>query len=158
MDNWPQPRVIKRNGNFPYKFKIIDDYPFETGWELETSFDSKWLTISTSGLITVKANESGYAWDGCTPKLSIFNLFIIGTPDGHVDYRTMEPFTHNASLVHDVLYQYLDTVPVSKEKIDLLFLKMLGDFKLRRIYYYLVKHFGGWGVTQNGIEQFETRN
>ena len=152
MENHPQPRVKKRKGNFPYKFKISKDYEYaNTGWSLSTEFQSKWLHISKDGVITVKANESGYAWDGCTPKRSIFNLVIIGVPDGHIDYRTMKPFTHDASLVHDALYQYLSCVPIPKAEIDLLFLKMLGDFKLRKLYYFSVKHFGGRGVQQNGV-------
>lgn len=150
MNYSPLPRVIIRTVNFPYKFKIMNDYVHESGWKLDTAYSSKWLEISTSGQIKIKANDSGYAWDGCTPKWSVLNLFIIGVPDGHVDYRTMKPYTYYASLVHDALYQYLDSVPVSKNKIDLLFLEMLNDFKLRKIYYYFVKYLGGRGITQNG--------
>ncbi|MEW6982535.1 hypothetical protein AAD001_07765 [Colwelliaceae bacterium 6471] len=151
MDNWHEPREIQRTGNFPYKFKIEQDFSVESGWELTAPYKSQWLEISTSGTITVKANETGYSWDGCTPKLSVFNLFIIGTPDGHIDYRTMKPFTYHASLVHDALYQYLDTVPIAKEEIDRLFLAMLNDFKLRKVYHFFVKHLGGRGVIQQGI-------
>jgi len=150
MDDWPLPREMARKGH-SYKFKIQKDYSYESGWKLEAAYSSKWLEISTSGQIRVRANEKGYSWDGCSPKWSVFNLFLFGIPDGHVDYRTMKPYTYYASLVHDALYQYLDSVPVSKDKIDLLFLKMLGDFKLRKIYYFFVKHFGGRGVTQNEI-------
>ncbi|HEY5716080.1 MAG TPA: hypothetical protein VIS54_06660 [Psychromonas sp.] len=151
MDNWPVPREVIRKGNFPYKFKIVDDYSYPSGWVLENPFVSEWLEISASGQITVKANKDGYSWDGCTPKMSVLNLFIFGTPDGHIDYRTMQPYTYHASLVHDALYQYLDSLPVSKEKIDLLFLEMLGDFKLRKVYHFFTKHFGGRGVIQLGI-------
>lgn len=76
---------------------------------------------------------------------------MIGTPDGHIDHRTMKPYTYYASLVHDVLYQYLDSVPVSKAQIDRLFLQMLGDFKLRKLYYFCVKHLAGRGVIQHGL-------
>jgi hypothetical protein len=152
MDEFPRPMERQRKCNFPYTFKISEDYTYaETGWSLATEFRSKWLHISTDGLVTVKANQSGYAWDGCTPKWSLLNLVIIGVPDGHVDHRTMKPFTYYASLVHDALYQYLDSVPVPKADIDRLFLKMLGDFKLRGLYYFAVKHFGGRGVEQKGI-------
>ena len=114
---------------------------------------SKWLEISTDGLITVKANENGYAWDGCTPKFDILNLWVVGVPDGHVDYRTDKPYTYRASMVHDALYQYLDTIPVTKDAVDRLFLEMLGDFKLRWLYYPAVKCFGAWGVVQRGLVQ-----
>jgi hypothetical protein len=63
----------------------------------------------------------------------------------------MLPYTYHASLVHDALYQYLDTIPVTKDQVDRLFLKMLGDFRLRSIYYFFVKHFGAMGVEQHGI-------
>ncbi|RJX69479.1 hypothetical protein DZ860_14925 [Vibrio sinensis] len=150
MDDWPQPRKIVRKGNFPYKFKIETDYEYQTHWRLEKAFVSQWLDISTDGLITVKAGEHGYRWDGCTPKVSVLNLWILGVPDGHINYRTMKPYTYYASLVHDALYQYLDTVPVSKADIDLLFLEMLGDFKLKKIYYFFVCKCGGRNVVQTG--------
>ena len=153
MNAFPQPMEKQRKGNFPYKFKITEDYVYsDTGWTLEEEFESKWLHVGTNGAVTVKANEDGYAWDGCTLKWSILNLKIVGVPDGHVDYRTMKAYTYFASLVHDALYQYLDTVPVSKDKIDRLFLKMLGDFKLRWLYYLAVKYFGGLGVKQHGVK------
>lgn len=152
MENWPLPRTQVRKGNFPYRFKIRKDYVCESGWQLTRPFHAQWLELSTSGRIRVKANAGGYAWDGCTPKWSLLNLCIIGVPDGHLDYRTMKPYTYHASLVHDALYQYLDSVPVAKQDIDLLFLKMLGDFRLRRAYYFAVRHFGGRGVTQRGLE------
>lgn len=152
MNKLPIPRTRQRKGNFPYKFRIDNDFEYsDTGWKLEKEFDSKWLKIGTDGKITVKANEKGYAWDGCTPKKSILNLIIIGVPDGHVDHRTMKPYTYYASLVHDALYQYLDSVPIPKKEIDLLFLKMLGDFRLRKTYYYFTKFFGGIGVVQINI-------
>ena len=152
MNHWPQPREIVRSGNFPYIFKIEQDYTHPTSWSLEEPFESEWLEISVDGLIRIKANDSGYAWDGCTPKFSFFNLWVIGVPDGHVDYRTMQPYTYYASLVHDALYQYLDTVPVPKADVDQLFLEMLGDFKLRKLYYQSVRMFGGRGVVQQGLK------
>lgn len=151
MDNWPLPREKQRTGNVPYKFTIKKDYICESGWLLKDPFESKWLNISTSGRITVKANKTGYAWDGCTPKCSFLNLFIIGTPDGHIDYRTGKPFCFYASMVHDALYQYLDTVPIPKKDIDRLFLEMLGDFKLRWVYYFAVRLFGGRCVKQKNL-------
>jgi len=149
---WPKPREVIRKGNFPYKFKLDKTFSCETGWTLHEAFDSKWLAITSDGILTIKNDTEGYCWDGCTPKWSLLNLLIIGTPDGHIDHRTMKPFTYHASLVHDALYQYLDSVPVSKEKIDLLFLSMLGDFKLRKVYYLIVKYFGGKGVFQFNLQ------
>jgi len=152
ISSYPSPISRTRKSNFPYKFKITKDYHFsETNWKLDHEFNSLWLKISMDGKITVKSNKGGYAWDGCTPKLSFLNLFIFGVPDGHIDYRTMRPYAYHASLVHDVLYQYLDSVPIKKRAIDELFLKMLGDFKLRHIYYLFVRLFGGRGIVQKNV-------
>lgn len=147
----PQPRAKKRTGNHPYIFKEMVDFTHRTAWRLQGPFVADWLEISTDGLVKVKANATGYAWDGCTPKYSFFDIAIVGVPDGHIDVRTMQPFTYRASMVHDALYQYLDSVPVRKRDIDLLFLEMLGDFRLRHLYYFAVKHLGGWGVVQRGV-------
>lgn len=152
MVHWPQPRSKQRKGNYPYKFKIVQDYSFsDTGWQLSQPFDSQWLHISTNGVVTVKANDTGYAWDGCSPKVSLLNLWVVGTPDGHINYRTMKPYTYYASLVHDALYQYLDSIPVTKHEVDTLFLHMLGDFQLRYVYYWAVRLFGGMWVKQHGV-------
>jgi hypothetical protein len=151
MTDFPAPIERKRSGDFPYKFKITKNYTHQTDWKLEQPFIAEWLEITQDGLITVKANSSGFSWDGCTPKWSILHLFIIGSPDGHVNYHTMKPYTYHASMVHDALYQYLDTIPIHKSQVDLLFLDMLGNFKLRKLYHLAVKHFGGKGIVQKGV-------
>jgi len=113
---------------------IHEDYTYkESGWRLAQPFEAEWLRIGLSGEITIKANQQGYAWDGCTPKRSLLNLAIIGVPDGHVDYRTGLPYTYHASLVHDALYQYLDTIPVTKSQVDQLFLVCWQVISLRSI-------------------------
>lgn len=147
----PQPRNKPRPGNRPYIFKDMQDFEVQTDWRLSEPFMAEWLEISTDGRVTVKANGSGYAWDGCTPKWSLFDLAIIGVPDGHIDVRSMKPFTYRASMVHDALYQYLDSVPVTKAAIDRLFFRMLGDFRPRHLYYFMVRHFGGRGIVQHGL-------
>ena len=147
----PQPRVTKRAGNHPYIFKETVDFTHQTAWHLRQLFLAEWLEISTDGLVTVKANANGYSWDGCTPTFSLLDIAVVGVPDGHVDVRTMKPFTYRASMVHDALYQYLDSIPIRKSQVDLLFLQMLGDFRLRHLYYFAVKHFGGRGVIQHGV-------
>lgn len=150
--DWPAPRTKLRKGNYPYLYTLNEDITQETSWQLAQPFDSQWLHISTKGSITVKAGKAGYAWDGCSPKFSFLNLAILGTPDGHVDYRTGKPYTYKASLFHDALYQYLDTVPVPKAEVDRLFYQMLGDFTLAKVYYLAVRLFGGIQVKQNGLE------
>jgi hypothetical protein len=150
-NTYPVPRTRERTGNFPYIFVERTDYSVQTDWQLEGDYEAEWLKISKSGLVTVKANRRGYAWDGCSPKTDILNLIVVGIPDGHIDYRTKKPYTYFASMVHDALYQYLDTIPISKAQVDKLFLAMLGDFKLRHLYYFAVKYFGAKHVIQRGL-------
>ena len=102
-----------------------------------------------------------YAWDGCTPKRSFFWLALIGTPDWgeHLeDIQTIGasgeilerevfwPQAHHASLIHDALYQYLNTIPISKSDVDRLFHEMLTKSGLPRslayLYYLAVRLFG----------------
>lgn len=148
----PRDRYKGRSRKFPWIFKITEDYQFNSRFS-GRKFDSEWLRIDDDGKITVKANKTGYAWDGCTPKLNLFDLAVIGVPDGIIDIKTMKPKTYFASLVHDALYQYLEDVPVTKVEVDRLFYEMLGDFWLRRVYYVMVRCFGARGVEQRGIRR-----
>lgn len=145
----PRDRFAGKLRRFPWIFKIHSDFQFQS-IHRDKSFDSKWLRLEPDGTVTVKANGSGYAWDGCTPKISILGLFILGTPDGHIDIETEKPITYFASMVHDAFYQYLEDVPVSKRDIDRQFYLMLKErgFPLARLYYMAVDRFGGRGVRQ----------
>lgn len=152
--DYPNPidRMKGRSRSYPWVFRIDKDAIFQSQI-LGREFESRWLRLEKNGQITVKANETGYAWDGCTPKVSLFGLVIIGIPDGHIDVETLKPKTHNASLVHDAFYQYLEHVPVHKSEIDRLFYQMLKEtaFPLARLYYIAVVVFGGRGVKQKNI-------
>jgi len=103
----------------------------------------RWLEITRDGGITVL---SGYAWDGCTPKICLFDL-LFGTPDGTVDSRTGRPKTYFASLVHDVLYQSRRSgLPLPRATADRFFLRLLAltGFTPRAVYYAAVRLFGGF--------------
>jgi len=146
----PSDRYKGRPRKFPWIFKITEDYRHQSDI-LGRAFNSEWLRLDEDGLITVKANNNGYAWDGCTPKFNLLDIVVVGVPDGIIDIKTMKPKTYYASLVHDAFYQYLEDVPVTKSEVDRLFFEMLGEFWLRRVYYFMVKHFGARGVKQRGI-------
>ena len=83
----------------------------------------------------------GYAWDGCTPKRSLFGLKIIGTSDGHIYYKTGKPLCYYPSLVHDAMYQYEIG---ARNVADRKFYEMLKEVKFfpARIYYWAVRLFG----------------
>jgi len=103
----------------------------------------RWLEVTRTGAITVL---SGYAWDGCTPKLCALDL-LFGTPDGVVDVRTARPRTYYASLVHDAMYQFLgDGLGLPRGDADRFFLRLMSatGFTLRYVYFAAVRLFGGF--------------
>ncbi len=102
----------------------------------------RWLEITKDGQATVL---TPYAWDGCTPKYALWDI-VLGTPDGVPNVKTKKPKAYYASLVHDVLYQFLDAgLPISRAGADRVFLDILSrdGFGPRWIYYAAVRVFGG---------------
>ncbi len=119
------------------------------------------------------ADQRIYAWDGCTPKRWFYWLFIVGTPDWW--WKTLHIFkfkkdastgdygpdpksvywrqAFHASLVHDALYQYLDTIPISKRDADKLFYEMLIDagvlWIIAKVYHFGVRWFGARDIGEN---------
>jgi hypothetical protein len=119
------------------------------------------------------AQRRTYAWDGCTPKRFFFWLAIIGTPDwwhqkeevtivaASSELGNKQVFwqkAHNASLIHDALYQYLDQIPIGKIDVDRLFYAMLcasGMYRvIAKLYFYAVHWFGGDGDRTNAPQDF----
>lgn len=129
-------------------FELVQDFSWESGITFADDFAFKdktgivRLTLLRNGKITV---NKGYAWDGCSPKVCIFDV-LLGTPDGAVDSRTRKPKTYYASLVHDALYQFLpDGVPLTRKQADGCFLRLMNEteFAPRRLYHLAVRIFGG---------------
>jgi len=110
-----------------------------------------------------------YAWDGCTPKVSFLWLGFFGTPDwwskelaikklnpetGDIeDKKVFWPLAHYASLIHDGLFQYLDSIPIAKKDVDGLFFEMLKEagmiWPVAKLYHLAVKYFGASDVEEN---------
>ncbi|HOT63472.1 MAG TPA: hypothetical protein PLU93_11490, partial [Treponemataceae bacterium] len=88
--------------------------------------------------------RAGYAWDGNSKKFNVLDLFIVGTPDGIVDIRTMKPKTWYASLAHDALYQYYGYHGLSLAEMDRVYLQFAreADFALAGVYYACVRALG----------------
>ena len=107
--------------------------------------------------ITIK---KGYAWDGCTPKISIFDLFILGTPDGILSDKTGKPKAYYASLVHDALYQFLpemnESQGITRRDADDFFQRILveHEFAPNKIYWLAVRMLGGFFM---GVRRSITR-
>ena len=81
--------------------------------------------------------RSGYAWNGCSPKMGAGPLWL-GTPDFHG--------TRKASLVHDVLFQFSPTAHFRatfgqcNEQFRRHMLRH--DFPLAEVYFAAVQKFG----------------
>ena len=108
-------------------------------------FENDLLKIENDGKITLKGSyKDGYAWDGCSPKRHFLH-FIVGIPDGKLDYRTEKPITYFASMVHDIIYQFKSELDISRKETDVIFrlnLKEAG-FLWTGVYYLAVRMFGG---------------
>ena len=106
-----------------------------------------------------------YAWDGCTPKRLFYWFALIGTPDWwhkehainmltpqgiRVEKTVFWQIALHASLIHDALYQYLDSIPLAKQEVDELFYQMLLAAKLPKsiadFYLFAVTTFGAKDV------------
>ena len=125
-----------------YKFVSRDDLTFKNT-PIKRNFENEWLLLSENGDIVVKgSNKQGYAWDGCTPKINIFDLWLVGTPDGRVIVNTEKPITYYASLIHDILCQFYEDIGISRKQADKVFLIYLGDFNLKYLYYFAVRSYG----------------
>jgi hypothetical protein len=124
----------------PWLFKLTHDYSWDASdfIEPETTFVNPWLSIRNS-VITV---SKGYAWEGCSPKLSILDLWVLGIPDGRLHHGL--PITYHASLVHDALTQFRATLPITHQQATAIFDAMLKecDFACRNLYVLAVKLFG----------------
>ena len=128
-------------------YRSDQNYAWESGFDIPEDrifLDSSGkvrLILERGGRITV---TRGYAWNGCSPKMCIFDL-LIGTPDGVVHARTGRPKTYYASMVHDALYQFLTAdSPLSRRQADEAFLRLMAEseFFLRWMYWAAVRAFG----------------
>jgi len=154
------PAFQPRNKRGPWIFKLAEPFQISTPWQ-GFAFKSEWLDIREDGLLTVPVN---YVWDGCSIKRSLFDLWIIGTPDGVIDIDTMKPRTYFASCVHDAMYQYYGYHGVPRKEIDLWFRHMMQEAKFgpAPLYYAMVRLLGGAAssgqtlVRQDGGEYFKS--
>lgn len=133
-------------------YTLEEDYIWESGHKIPQDLvfrdlkkNKVRMIIEKSGRITIKKN---YSWDGCTPKFSILDLFIFGTPDGIRFGKEQKPKTYYASLVHDAFYQFIpdmeDKTIITRDDADDFFYRMLkeNDFALSRLYWWAVHVFG----------------
>lgn len=117
-------------------FVLKEDFTHKHDLLKNENFENKFVKVK-DGFITVKA---GYAWDGCTPNLSVFGLFVIGTPNGTTHLG--KPWLYNVSLVHDALCQFRENLNLSHKETTQIFYDHMKEVKwpLKYIYYLGVKY------------------
>ena len=131
----------KRDKHSVWIFRLEREYRRETDFK-GIPFASLWLDIFDDGTFRI---ATGYAWNGCTPKFSLFDLIILGTPDGIVDVEMLQPKLYYPTLVHDALYQYYAWHQLTRKQVDDLFLKMMREVKFKPAWlYYAVVRLLGW--------------
>ena len=133
-------------------FVLDGDYVYNIHGHLPSGWNEGCAFIDRKGRRRLEIHPNGdarvltgYAWDGCTPKFAFFDI-VVGTPDGVPNQVTKKPKAYYASLMHDVLYQFLDAkLPLSRRQADRLFLEILirDRFAPRWIYFVAVRVFGG---------------
>jgi hypothetical protein len=133
-------------------FVLEQDYVYNLSRYLPSNWNEACAFLDSAGNRRLEIHPNGdarvlagYAWDGCTPKFFLFDI-VIGTPDGIPNKITKKPKAYYASLLHDVLYQFLDAdLPLSRKKADQVFLNIMtrDQFALRKIYYAAVRILGG---------------
>jgi len=128
-----------------YLYCIKEDYSRRSSIK-GREFENDWMKLSPDGTITIKgSNQNGYAWDGCSPKIKLFDI-CLGTPEAVLNPKTGKSKTYYASLVHDVFYQFSKELRaiVKRKEVDREFYNILMDneFKAAKLYYYAVRFFG----------------
>ena len=132
-----------------WKFRSDSDFVYDSGIPVSTpvSFDDAQgvtrLVVDQDGTITVKED---YSWDGCSPKLRVFDLGYIGTPDGTLDVHTGQQKTYYASLLHDALYQFIadPRMEYKRSQMDRMFFDLMtqSGFGARHIYLFATRSLG----------------
>lgn len=91
----------------------------------------EWLRITPDGAVTVRA---GFEFDGAS-----------FAPDGKRDPVTRLPRMYYPALVHDALYVFLPSTPLSRAEIDRIFREMMhaAGFRPAWLYFVAVRSLGG---------------
>ncbi|MBN1406132.1 MAG: hypothetical protein JW946_06405 [Candidatus Omnitrophica bacterium] len=124
---------------------IKKDYVYKTAIK-NRALENEWVKLEADGTIIVKGtNRQGYAWDGCSPKIKIKDIYF-GTPEAVLNFNTGQSKTYYASLIHDVLYQFNKDIkpPIKRIDADREFYCILkkDNFRFAAAYYRAVRVLG----------------
>lgn len=128
-----------------YIYCIKENYKYKSSIE-GGEFENEWFKLEKNGAVIVKgSNKKGYAWDGCSPKIKIKDVYF-GTPEAVLNFETGKSKTFYASLIHDVFYQFSkDLKPfINRKEVDREFYIILKNHKFRfaAVYYRMVRLLG----------------
>jgi len=128
-----------------YVYCIKEDYSYQSSIKGRV-FENEWFRLSPDGVIIVKGSHGkGYAWDGCSPKFKIKDIYF-GIPEAVLNWGTGKSKTYYASLIHDVFYQFSKDIKsfVRRKEVDRQFYAILkrDQFRFARIYYLSVRYLG----------------
>lgn len=120
-------------------YKLDKSYTYISPLLKDISFENEWGNIR-NGVLTI---YKGYAWDGCTPKISISKTMAIGVWDGPLG-EDGKPMCYYPTLVHDFFCQFKNTIPITKDTTIQIFKTMMKDsgFIFYPLYVFAVKIFG----------------
>lgn len=128
-----------------YVYCIKHDYYYQASIK-NRAFENEWFKLDKDGIVTVKgAHYKGYAWDGCSPKFKIKDVYI-GILEAVLNFDTGQSKTYYASLIHDVFYQFSKDVRpfIKRKEVDREFYSILmrDGFRFAKLYYRAVRLFG----------------
>lgn len=128
-----------------YVYCIKYDYQYQSAIK-NRRFENEWFKLQEDGMLVIKGTHyKGYAWDGCSPKIKIKDVYL-GTLEGVLDFDTGYSKTYYASLVHDVFYQFAKDVKpfIKRKEVDREFHSILkrDGFRFAKFYYIAVRLFG----------------
>lgn len=129
-----------------WRYKLKEDYNYFTPELKGVIFENEWTKIDGEGNIWIKQD---YAWDGMSPTIQILGFkgaYIAPWQGGRDETHPEYPISWEASLVHDVLCQWRNHIPVTKQQSVRNFNRQLKDCNfitgLRYLYVKAVDWFG----------------
>jgi len=128
-----------------YVYCLRHDFQHQSSLK-NRAFENEWFKLEKNGIVTVKGTRyKGYAWDGCSPKFKIKDVYI-GTLEAVLNFDTGQSKTYYASLIHDVFYQFSKEVRlfIERKEVDREFYLILkrDGFWFAKLYYLAVRALG----------------
>ena len=128
-----------------YIYCIKENYNYQSSI-IGREFENEWFKLAPDGAIIIKGiNRKGYAWDGCSPKFKVKDIYI-GIPEAVLNFDTGQSKTYYASLIHDVFYQFSKEIRsfIKRKEVDREFLHILkrDNFRFATLYYFSVRMLG----------------